>query len=108
MLKGYYPKVPRLRKIVLLVRATCRLRQVWIMDGMLLTQKHRSTRDTTRPNATLSTTNPTRTARGSNTSFRGNGPAIGSVGHSTAYRNVNLIQRMFKISVLTSERTEKA
>jgi len=42
-LEHYFWKALRLRTFVLLVRATCRLRQVWIIDGMILTQKTRST-----------------------------------------------------------------
>ena len=50
-------KVPRLRPFVLLVRATCRWRWVWSIDGKTVTGENRSTRRIACLPATLSFTN---------------------------------------------------
>ena len=50
---------------------------------MILTGENRSTREKTCPSATLSTTNPTRTNRGSNLGLRGERPGTNRLSHVT-------------------------
>jgi hypothetical protein len=52
---------------------------------MKVTGENRSTRRKTRPSATLSTTNPTHTAPGSNPGLRDERPAANRLSHGTAF-----------------------
>ena len=56
---------------------------------MKLTGENRSTRGKTCPSATLSTTNPTWTDRGSNPGLRGERPATNRLSHGTAYTRIS-------------------
>ena len=95
--------VPRLRRCVLLVRATCRWRWVWSTGGMILTGDERCTRRKTRPSTTLSTTNLTKTDLRPNRCLCGDRPATErpSYGRDCAKEIATCI--IFKDSVRTTQ-----